>query len=137
MNSMPLRNGKVNAAYIAAALDKPRQSGNGWSCCCPAHNDSKPSLSVSDTDDGKILVHCHAGCSQEDVIETLKELGLWSTVDQPDIFYNYSSPDGSVLYQVVRGKNKKFLHRRPDGNGGWIWKNAMTGIKKFPIVWQN
>jgi putative DNA primase/helicase len=31
-------------------------------------------------------------------------------------------PDGSLLYQVVRYKPKGFSQRRPDGNGGWIWK---------------
>lgn len=27
--------------------------------------------------DGKILFHCHAGCSQENVIATLRSRGLW------------------------------------------------------------
>ena len=32
---------------------------------CPAHHDRKPSLSIRDADDGKVLVRCHAGCNQE------------------------------------------------------------------------
>ena len=31
---------------------------------CPAHDDRKPSLSIRDADDGKVLVRCHAGCDQ-------------------------------------------------------------------------
>lgn len=43
---------------------------------CPAHNDENPSLSVTERD-GRILVHCHAGCSQESVIKALRARGLW------------------------------------------------------------
>jgi hypothetical protein len=42
---------------------------------CPAHKDRTPSLSVSERD-GKVLIHCHAGCSQEDVWQALKDRGL-------------------------------------------------------------
>ena len=44
---------------------------------CPAHDDRKPSLSITDAEDGKILVHCHAGCDQLGVIAVLRSLGLW------------------------------------------------------------
>lgn len=44
-----------------------RKSGSGWSACCPAHKDRSPSLSISEGDDGRVLVHCHAGCSTESV----------------------------------------------------------------------
>jgi putative DNA primase/helicase len=43
---------------------------------CPAHRDRVPSLSVSDAG-GKPLVHCHAGCSQTEVITALRARGLW------------------------------------------------------------
>ncbi|MFA5187097.1 MAG: phage/plasmid primase, P4 family [Patescibacteria group bacterium] len=37
---------------------------------CPAHDDKSPSLSVS-LEAGKILMHCHAGCSLEQVCSAL------------------------------------------------------------------
>jgi len=43
---------------------------------CPAHDDRGPSLSICERA-GKVLVHCHAGCSQLEVIEALRALGLW------------------------------------------------------------
>jgi hypothetical protein len=46
-------------------------------CCCPAHDDETPSLSVSETPAGKVLVHCFAGCSQNDVLDALRARGLW------------------------------------------------------------
>ena len=46
---------------------------------CPAHDDREPSLSISDAKDGKVLVRCHAGCDQRDVIAALRARGLWET----------------------------------------------------------
>lgn len=49
---------------------------------CPAHDDRHASLSVSDRD-GKLLVKCHANCSQEAVIAALTERGLWGSQAAP------------------------------------------------------
>ena len=57
----------MTADSIARAL-KARRSGTGWMAKCPAHDDHSPSLSIRDFD-GKVLLHCHAGCAQTDVIE--------------------------------------------------------------------
>jgi hypothetical protein len=40
---------------------------------------------LSDSTDGKVLVRCHAGCKQSDVIDNLKALGLW-TKNIPRLF---------------------------------------------------
>lgn len=50
-------------------LDKLRPNGNGkWLACCPAHDDRSPSLSIREADDGRLLVHCFAGCPAADVV---------------------------------------------------------------------
>jgi RecA-family ATPase len=36
--------------------------------------------------------------------------------------YDYCDVDGALLYQVLRLEPKDFRQRRPNGNGGWIWK---------------
>jgi putative DNA primase/helicase len=51
--------------------------------CCPAHHDRNPSLSICDADGGKVLIRCHAGCKQEDVIKVLRQFGLWGDGGQP------------------------------------------------------
>lgn len=51
---------------------------------CPAHDDRNPSLSVKDGDDGMLLVHCHAGCSQDAVIAAMKERELWHSLGVED-----------------------------------------------------
>ena len=64
------------AAQIAEALGA-RANGHGWVARCVAHEDSTPSLSISEGTDGRPLVNCHAGCSQAAVIGALRERGLW------------------------------------------------------------
>ena len=66
------------AARIATALGGYK-SGGGWMALCPAHNDSTPSLSLRDANDGRVLVFCHAGCDQKTVIAALAERHLWKT----------------------------------------------------------
>ncbi len=42
--------------------------------------------------------------------------------------YDYLTASGELLFQVVRFEPKDFRQRRPDGNGGWIWK--MGGVDR-------
>ena len=51
---------------------KPRSTGgNQWVAKCPSHDDRRPSLSIAEGSDGRVLLHCHAGCSPEDVCGAL------------------------------------------------------------------
>lgn len=70
----------MTAETIARALGG-RKVGQGWTARCPAHDDRKPSLPIRDADD-KVLVRCHAGCDQRDVIGALKARGLWDGKDR-------------------------------------------------------
>ena len=54
-----------------ARLDGVTKQSNGWLCCCPAHGDSNPSLSVDEGEDGRILVKCHAGCETSAVVDAM------------------------------------------------------------------
>jgi hypothetical protein len=42
--------------------------------CCPAHDDTNPSLSLTEKADGTLLWKCFAGCSQDAVREALERL---------------------------------------------------------------
>jgi putative DNA primase/helicase len=72
----------MTAETIAKALGG-RKAGSGWMARCPSHDDREPSLSIRDADDGKVLVRCHAGCDQEQVIAALRSRGLWVENGQP------------------------------------------------------
>jgi DNA primase len=66
----------MTAETIARALGGHR-AGATWMARCPVHDDRSPSLSISSGKDGKVLVRCHAGCEQRDLITALVERDLW------------------------------------------------------------
>ncbi|MET3560777.1 hypothetical protein ABID39_001488 [Bartonella japonica] len=43
---------------------------------CPAHDDRLPSLSISNGNDGRLLLYCYAGCSFREIIQALTRIGL-------------------------------------------------------------
>jgi hypothetical protein len=58
---------------LLAKLPGAKKVTNGWSARCPAHEDRKPSLSISENSEGAALVKCHAGC---DISAILAAVGL-------------------------------------------------------------
>lgn len=67
-----LNNPKVGIDSILSKLDKVKSTSNGkWLALCPAHPDKSPSLAIKLTDDGKILIHCFAGCHVTDVVAAI------------------------------------------------------------------
>jgi putative DNA primase/helicase len=62
---------------IAQACGGSMRTSGGFLCCCPAHEDRAPSLSLGYGDHGKILVHCFAGCDPKSVIAALQAHNLW------------------------------------------------------------
>lgn len=117
--------------------------GGNWRC--PAHEDSSPSLSVTNGA-GKVLLHCHAGCRAEDVWQRLGLAAgdLFDEQQRPQASrkpriartYDYTDEAGELLYQVVRYEPKGFRQRRPDGQGGWIWdaKGVRKVLYRLPAV---
>lgn len=87
----------MTAETIARALGG-RKVGQGWTARCPAHDDREPSLSIRDAD-GKVLVRCHAGCDQRDVIVALTTRGLW---------------EGKVHSTFGRSRRREMSPPRPD-----------------------
>jgi len=78
-------------------LHKVRKSGSdSWMACCPSHEDRTPSLRVTESSDGHILIHCFAGCSAEEVMSAVGlEMGeLFPDKDQHsfDDSPNYPPP---------------------------------------------
>ena len=65
----------MNPRGIVAALGG-RSFGSYGLALCPAHEDRRPSLSVTERA-GKVLVKCHAGCPQQVTIAALQERRLW------------------------------------------------------------
>lgn len=101
---------------ILERLRKVRKLGNGWTACCPAHEDSNPSLSVGVAEDGRYLICCQAGCRTVDVMEAIG-LGL------RDLF-----PDNLSLR-----KTADFQPRQPSAARGRAFSPCPA--PKPPIDW--
>lgn len=95
----------ISVDQLIARLEKPRQSSEQqWIACCPSHVDTTPSLSIRVADDGRILLHCFAGCPVREVVEAL---GLELSdlfPDSPSRGRNIRRPrlDGWVVIQAMR-----------------------------------
>lgn len=123
----------MNVKSILSRLKGVRRNRRGWTARCPAHQDRKPSLSIHEAE-GRVLLHCHAGCAPEAVCAAIR-------IKMRDLFsdgkseyrtnrrsnartgrtYDYLDGAGNLLFQVLRYEPKNFKQRRPDGNGGWLW----------------
>ena len=124
---------------LAARGCKPTGDGAQLAARCPAHEDARASLSVTQASDGKLLVHCHAGCSPTDICAALglKLADLFT--DKPKrnggkseivVSYDYKDEAGKLLFQVCRFAPKDFRQRKPDPTqpSGWTWKT--TGCRR-------
>ncbi len=66
---------KTNIHKIADQLDNVSWKTNGgFTALCPAHDDHRNSLSVSEGEKGKILYHCHSGCTFEEIFACINDI---------------------------------------------------------------
>lgn len=62
----------MSADSLISLLDKVKSTGKSrWQARCPAHPDKGPSLSIREMDDGRVLVHCFAGCSVHEIVQAV------------------------------------------------------------------
>jgi len=54
-----------------------------WLATCPAHNDTNPSLAITELPDGRVLLNCWSGCTAKEVVNALR-LTLRVLYPQPD-----------------------------------------------------
>ena len=86
----------MSANTLLQNLEKVRRSGQGsWLACCPAHDDKSPSLSIRETVDGRVLVHCFAGCAVHEIVSAV---GL----DTSDLF------PPRTEQQFIKGERRPF-----------------------------
>jgi hypothetical protein len=62
-------------------------SDHRWLAKCPAHDDRRPSLSIRELDDGRVLVHDFGGCRVQDVLAAVG-LGFDSLYPERAIDHN-------------------------------------------------
>lgn len=137
---------------LAVARGKVPQADGSWMALCPAHDDSNPSLHITEESSGKILLHCFKKCGVPSICHAwgLTKYELFPDTDQPTkrtkgrvttkgkqvAEYIYQSEDGTDVIKAVRyeqpGGGKSFSQFRSDGRGGWI--PGVKGIE--PVLYR-
>lgn len=110
---------EVAAEFIRTRIGKLTPTGDPFQLRgrCPAHDDHRASLSVSVTEEAKVLLHCHAGCSFREIVEAAG-LDLYKGVPIVEV-YDYRDAKGKLICQVCRTADKQFPGRLPDGR--WVY----------------
>ena len=76
------------------------KGGNGqWRCQCPCNHKSHSQMSIKELPDGRILIHCHAGHSPSEIMESL-DLGLG------DLFEEALADRIRPLYMATQEKKR-------------------------------
>lgn len=105
---------RITVQDILADHPEAKRAGDGWLIRCPAHDDSDPSLKIAVGDGGRVLVRCHAGCDQVDV---LRALGLGGNGERPP---NGPSRPANGVKPPAKGEGLQ-----------WLWKTAQAAQEAF------
>lgn len=127
----------MELSEILQKFEKPKKTGSVYNVKCPSHDDKNASLSITEKD-GKILLHCHAGCQTKDVISSLglkmQDLfieNLKEYTKQEKESYIYTDESGNIKHKsdkyFINGKKQFAQYRFENGK----WEKGVEGIKKY------
>lgn len=138
----PVRAGRGGAdthsiTDVLAQLNRVRKTGpDTWQASCPApghgkgRGDQRPSLSIT-ADGDKVLLHCHAGCSQEAVLAALNLPRPGRNGDRDTVAtYTYRTAEGQPVFQVRRSAAKDFIAWVPKGDRWETGKGVLKGVPR-------
>lgn len=105
----------MNIDDFTRLIDAKPSGQREWKARCPAHDDNRESLSVSIGRNGAIMLKCHRGCSNRDIVD---RLGLTFA----DLYPDKGKPNG-VTYTP-----------QPTSNHSATNKNKQSGMFDFHNV---
>ncbi len=117
------------------------QAGGRWRACCPAHDDSTPSLDWRLGDDGRVLLTCRAQCATEAVVAALGF--TMADLFPPDDQRPEPSPARAVVmtdFEIHDDDGTLVAtHRRHDRGDGektfaWLGSDGRPGLQGRPIT---
>jgi len=115
----------ITIEHVLSQLHGVIQAGDGYKALCPCHNDTNPSLNITERN-GKLLIKCLSSACGAGYREVMERLGLVQQ-DTPRVLihtYNYEAEDGTLLFQKLRYEPKTFSLRAANGS------NSMAGIRR-------
>lgn len=118
----------MTAQDILSRLQGVRGGRGQWAARCPAHDDRQNSLSVSEGNDGRVLLHCHAGCDVDKITAALGVSPADLFPDKPRS-HDYGTVEREHIYPG--GQLKKVMYRKADGSkyGCWFHKSGNAWVK--------
>ncbi len=117
---------------ILSSIKEVKKHGDKNMGLCPAHNDTRPSLSIAEGHDGRVLLYCHAGCKFDEILRTLdlKPSDLYRRTTNSDIaiVYKYLDQKNKLIFEIVRTESKEFYVRRRLG------EKYINNVKNIELV---
>lgn len=108
-----------------------RRQGRGWILRCFAHDDQKPSLSMVVAENGKLLMKCHAGCSQDALIAGFPDV-LTPREDTVIPLDEGRRPRDQVLKEPDRRRSAKQLFQRSRSIEGTPAERYLCEFRRIP-----
>jgi hypothetical protein len=141
------------AEQIARSFDRnAKKSREGYICKCPCHEDSKPSLSVTETAEGRILMNCksNAGCSWDLLLKAAQANGFLlpkksngKAYDRYEnaVFYTFKDASGNPIARTVKkpktDKRDKISWIEGFDDNRWVPTLSPKGKEKIEVPLYN
>ena len=98
--------------FVSRLSNVKRRGKDKFLCSCPAHDDSDPSLAVTCTPQGKILLKCFAGCGAAEIVQAMGlKLG--------DLFPEEHS-ENPMAFAYREQKKKEHQKKKDDYLVAWV-----------------
>jgi hypothetical protein len=108
----------------AIRLTRAKKVGTNWIGHCPTHDDKRPSLSISPTEDDptKAIVYCHSSCGSKSPYTALMESSSKrEVINKKDYFYKNSDLKNSLRVTRLDYRNgEKIFFQNHLQNEEWV-----------------
>ena len=109
---------------------KKQMTEGSAQCICPAHRDDHASLTISE-DNGRILVHCHAGCNTTDILNAVG-LKMQDLFEDAQTQQQQGRPEPWITYLESReGAKVERAYHFKDLQGRYVFSRIRLGGKRF------
>ncbi len=105
---------------VMERLGGGKATSKGFTARCPSHPDKRASLSISTGKDGRAILHCHAGCAPEAIVQAL---GL----TMADLFNG--NGNGPIVLPFPKGRSKRNQSQRASGSSTGVSGNGSSRTK--------
>lgn len=130
---IPSRGSESSLQSVLDKLESVGRNGEGYLACCPAHDDSTPSLSISVGDDGRVLLKCFAGCPANAIVGAI---GMkMADLFPKDRTKPAASSNGKPGYSQASDVVSMYVGKLGQWAKRWPYHNAAGETVGFVIRW--